>query len=64
MNGVPADTILLAHVAGVPVEEVLPGVLACGFVGVRVATVSLRNRWSRSAARRSKVGKASNRTPQ
>ena len=59
MNSLPADTILLAHVAGVPVEEVLPGVLACGFVGVRVATVSLRNRWSRSVARRSKVGRAS-----
>jgi hypothetical protein len=51
---------LLAHVAGVPVEEVLPGVLACGFVGVRVATVSIRNRFSRSAGRRSKGARASN----
>jgi hypothetical protein len=54
---------LLAHVAGVPVEEVLPGVLACGFVGVRVATVSLRNRLGRFAGRRSRAGRASNGSP-
>jgi hypothetical protein len=61
VSGVPVDTIpLVAHVAGIPVEEVLPGVLACGFVGVRVATISLRNRLTRSAGRRSKAGRASN----
>jgi hypothetical protein len=29
---------LLGHVAGVPVEETLPGVLAVGAVGARLAT--------------------------
>jgi hypothetical protein len=40
-------TPLLGHVAGVPVEETLPGVLAIGFVGVRLATdwVRRRLRW-------------------
>ncbi len=43
----PIDTTpLLAHVAGVPVEEVLPGVLACGAVGIRVATVYVLRRLS------------------
>ncbi len=37
-------TPLLAHVAGLPVEEVLLGVLACGAAGIRVATVYLRRR--------------------
>ncbi|HEY6672616.1 MAG TPA: hypothetical protein VIZ91_08975 [Solirubrobacterales bacterium] len=37
-------TPLLAHVAGVPVEEVLPGVLAVGAVGARVATDWVRRR--------------------
>lgn len=52
----PIDTTpLLAHVAGVPVEEVLPGVLACGAMGIRVATVYVRRRLSwggRPSARR------------
>jgi hypothetical protein len=40
-------TPLLGHVAGVPVEETLPAVLAIGFVGVRLATdwVRRRLRW-------------------
>ena len=37
-------TPLLAHVAGIPVEEVLPGVVACGAAGIRVATVYVRRR--------------------
>ena len=37
-------TPLLGHVAGVPVEETLPGVLACGAVGVRLAAVYVRRR--------------------
>ncbi len=60
LDGIP----LVAHVAGIPVEEVLPGVLACGFLGVRVASVSLRNRLGRSSGRRSKAGRASDRNPQ
>jgi|SoimicmetaTmtLAB_FD_contig_71_455781_length_1254_multi_2_in_0_out_0_2 hypothetical protein len=35
---------LLAHVAGVPVEEVLPGVLACGAVGVHLAADYVKRR--------------------
>ena len=47
MTDVPIDTTpLVAHVAGVPVEEVLPGVLACGAVGIRMATVYVRRRLS------------------
>lgn len=40
-------TPLLGHVAGVPVEETLPGILAIGVVGARVATdwVRRRLRW-------------------
>jgi hypothetical protein len=37
-------TPLLGHVAGIPVEETLPGVLAVGAVGVRLATEWLRRR--------------------
>ena len=37
-------TPLLGHVAGVPVEETLPGVLAVGAVGARLATEWLRRR--------------------
>jgi hypothetical protein len=37
-------TPLLGHVAGIPVEETLPGVLAVGAVGVRLATHWLRRR--------------------
>ena len=39
-----AFTPLLGHVAGVPVEETLPGVLAVGAVGARLATEWLRRR--------------------
>jgi hypothetical protein len=35
---------LLGHVAGVPVEETLPGVLAVGAVGARLATEWVRRR--------------------
>ena len=37
-------TPLLGHVAGVPVEETLPGVLAVGAIGARLATEWLRRR--------------------
>ena len=37
-------TPLLGHVAGLPVEETLPGVLAVGAVGARLATEWLRRR--------------------
>ena len=37
-------TPLLGHVAGVPVEETLPGVLAVGFVSVRLAMDWVRHR--------------------
>jgi hypothetical protein len=43
-------TPLLGHVAGVPVEETLPGVLAVGAVGVRLATEWLRRRLRRRSA--------------
>jgi hypothetical protein len=35
---------MLGHVAGVPVEETLPGVLAVGVLGARLATDWLRRR--------------------
>ena len=60
----PLETIPLAHVAGVPVEEVLPGVLACGYLGVRVASASLRNRMERFSGRRSKARRVPSRSPQ
>jgi hypothetical protein len=43
----PSFTPLLGHVAGVPVEETLPGVLAIGLIGARVAMdwVRRRLRW-------------------
>jgi hypothetical protein len=63
VSSVPVDTILVAHVAGVPVEEVLPGVLACGFLGVRVASASLRNRMERFSGRRSKARRVPSRIP-
>ena len=53
-RGAPETTPLFAHVAGVPVEEMLPGVLACGAVGVRVATHSIRHRVGRRGKRRAK----------
>ena len=47
MSGVSFDcTPLLAHVAGVPVEEMLPGVLALGAASVSVATEWVRRRLS------------------
>ena len=52
MSAVPSDwTPFLAHVAGVPVEEVLPGVLAVGAVGARVATEWVRRRLGWRAGR-------------
>jgi hypothetical protein len=44
-------TPLLGHVAGVPVEETLPGVLAVGVLGARLATEWLRRRlgWRHTA---------------
>jgi hypothetical protein len=35
---------LLGHVAGIPVEETLPGVLAVGAVGARLAAEWVRRR--------------------
>ena len=55
-------TPLLGHVAGLPVEETLPGVLAVGAVGARLATEWFRRRlrWrstgEKGAARRSRPG--------
>jgi hypothetical protein len=55
-------TPLLGHVAGVPVEETLPGVLAVGAIGARLATEWLRRRlhWrsfgDKGAGRRSHQG--------
>jgi hypothetical protein len=55
-------TPLLGHVAGLPVEETLPGVLAVGAVGARLATEWLRRRlrWrstgEKGAGRRSRPG--------
>jgi hypothetical protein len=44
-------TPLLGHIAGVPVEETLPGALAVGAVGARLATEWLRRRLRWSSAR-------------
>ena len=44
MSTVLSGTPLLAHVAGLPVEEVLPAVLACGAAGISAATVYVRRR--------------------
>ena len=51
-------TPLLGHVAGVPVEETLPGVLAVGAVGARLATEWLRRRlgWRYAAEKRAGPG--------
>lgn len=35
-------TSLLAHVAGVPVEEMLPAVIVAGLAAARVAVLKLR----------------------
>jgi hypothetical protein len=42
---------LLGHVAGVPVEETLPGVLAIGAVGARLATEWVRRHFRFRPAR-------------
>jgi hypothetical protein len=47
----------LAHVAGVPVEETLPGVLAVGAVGARLATEWLRRRLGRRHPREKGAGR-------
>ncbi|HEY6636629.1 MAG TPA: hypothetical protein VIZ61_03010 [Solirubrobacterales bacterium] len=44
-------TPLLGHVAGVPVEETLPGVLAVGAVGARLAAEWVRRRFPWRSAR-------------
>lgn len=44
--------MILAHVAGIPVEETLPGFLAIGFLGMRVAVYHLGERTSRFFSRR------------
>jgi len=51
-------TPLFGHVAGVPVEETLPGVLALGAVGVRLATGWLRRRlrWRSTSGERAGHG--------
>jgi hypothetical protein len=48
----PCSAQLLAHVAGVPVEEVLPGLLACGAAGVALVTINIRRRLDGRARRR------------
>jgi hypothetical protein len=54
-------TPLLGHVAGVPVEETLPGVLAVGVLGARLATEWLRRRlgWRQTAEKGSGRGSRS-----
>ena len=51
-------TPILGHVAGVPVEETLPGVLAVGIVGARLATEWLRRRlrWGSAREKRAEHG--------
>ena len=51
MDVFAAFTPMLGHVAGVPVEETLPGVLAVGVLGARLATDWLRRRlgWRHTA---------------
>lgn len=44
--------MILAHIAGVPVEETLPGVLAVGFLGVRLSAHYLQQRARRLRSRR------------
>ncbi|HET9119522.1 MAG TPA: hypothetical protein VFN72_03215 [Solirubrobacterales bacterium] len=48
---------VLGHVAGVPVEETLPGILAVGAVGVRLATEWFRRRLGLRPAREKTGGK-------
>jgi hypothetical protein len=50
MDVIAAFTPILGHVAGVPVEETLPGVIAIGAVSVRLATVWVRRRLGWRAA--------------
>ena len=52
-----AFTPLLGHVAGVPVEETLPGVLAVGAIGARLATEWLRRRFRWRPAREKVAGR-------
>lgn len=47
--------MILAHVAGIPVEETLPGFLAIGFLGMRVAMYHLGERTSRLFSRRDRA---------
>ena len=49
-------TPLLGHVAGVPVEETLPGVLAVGAIGARLATEWLRRRLRWRSSREQSAG--------
>jgi hypothetical protein len=44
--------VILAHVAGIPVEETLPGFLAIGFLGMKVAVYHLGERTNRFFSRR------------
>jgi len=46
------STLILAHVAGVPVEEMLPAVMVGGFAGLRAAMPYLRWRWPWARSRR------------
>jgi hypothetical protein len=47
MQVLALSTPILGHVAGVPVEETLPGLLAVGLIGARVTAdwVRRRLRW-------------------
>jgi hypothetical protein len=54
----PCSTALLAHVAGVPVEEMLPGLLAGGTAAVTLVTISIRRRLEGRARRRRQGGSA------
>ena len=53
-------TPLLGHVAGVPVEETLPGVLAVGAIGARLATEWLRRRLHWRSSGEKGAGRGSN----
>jgi hypothetical protein len=49
--------VILAHVAGIPVEETLPGFLAIGFLGMKVAVYHLGERTNRLFSRRDRGAK-------
>ena len=57
MDMLSGFTPLLGHVAGVPVEETLPGVLAVGAVGARLATEWVRRRLRWRSAREKGAGR-------